>query len=57
MVGILADEKRRKRNEKNIHSRDRRERLRNPNEVTDIVRDVLWQIVQAEKDRIAENGK
>jgi hypothetical protein len=28
-----------------------------PNEITDIVRDVLWQIVQAEKDRIAENGK
>ena len=28
-----------------------------PNETTDIVRDVLWQIVQAEKDRIAENGK
>lgn len=33
------------------------ESMRNPNEVTDIVRDVLWQIVQAEKDRIAENGK
>ena len=27
-----------------------------PNEVHDIVRDVLWQIVQAEKDRIAENS-
>ena len=25
-----------------------------PNEVHDIVRDVLWQIVQAEKDRIAD---
>jgi len=27
-----------------------------PNEITDIVRDVLWQIIQAEKDRNAENG-
>ena len=28
-----------------------------PNEVQDIVRDVLWQITQAERDRRTENGK